>query len=151
MTLSIALVAVLGLVLGAGLFAFQRAKRLRVEVAGTSTRLNSLPVYHGVYVALWAALPALAFLTIWMPVQSGLVERTVLATPAGQALPSFEMQRDSILSEARDIATGARDAGFNPESAALAPLFAEATGRYAAMGGGIAIFLVIISAFLAMR
>jgi phosphate transport system permease protein len=151
MTLTIALVAVLGLVIGAGWFAFSRARRLRVESAGSSARLNSLPVYHGLYVALWAALPALLFLAIWAPVQSNMVDKAVLASPAGQALPQFEMQRDSILAEARDIASGAKDAGFNPESSELAPLFAQASGRYATIGGAIAIFLAIAGAFLSMR
>ena len=151
MTLSIALVAVLGLVLAAGWFAYSRAQRLRTGTAGTSARLNSLPAYHGSYVALWAALPALLFLAIWAPVQSGMVDTAVLSSPAGRALPPFEMQRDSILAEARDIASGAREAGFNPESSELAPLFAEASGRYAAIGGAIAIFLAIGGAFFAMR
>ncbi len=105
MTLTIALAAVLAVVIAAGIFAFGRAKRLRGAAAGSATRLNSLPVYHGFYVALWAALPALAFLTVWTPVQTGFVEQTVLASPAGQALPAFDMQRDSILGEARKIAT----------------------------------------------
>ncbi|MCY7339900.1 MAG: phosphate ABC transporter permease subunit PstC, partial [Sphingomonas bacterium] len=151
MTLSLALVAVVAIILAAGLFAFNRAKRLRGEAVGTARRLNSLPIYHAFYVGLWAALPALAFLMLWSPVQSRLVDQAVMATPAGQALPAFEMQRDTILAEARDMASGAIDAGFNPESAGLVPIYGEASARFAALGGGVAILLALGGAFLAMR
>ncbi len=151
MTLTIALVAVLATVIAAGVYAYRAASDLRRGAAGGATRLNSLPVYHASYVALWTALPALLFLAIWTPVQSRLVDQTVLATPAGQALPAFEMQRDTILSEARDLASGAISAGFNPESATLAPFYAEAGARFATIGGAVALALALAGAYLAMR
>jgi phosphate transport system permease protein len=110
-----------------------------------------LPNYHALYVGLWAALPALLFLAGWTPVQSGLVNQAVLASPAGQQLPDFDMARDTILAEARDIATGAQEAGFNPESTTLAPIYAEASAKYSAIGGGIAILIALAGGFLALR
>src|SRR5690349_37500 len=117
MSLLIALVAVLLLAAAGGLFARRRATALRTG----GLRLNSLPNYHALYVALWAAIPALLFLAVWTPVQTGLVNQAVLASPQGQALPAFDMQRQAILGEAREIAAGQREAGFNPESISLAP------------------------------
>ncbi|HVF37414.1 MAG TPA: phosphate ABC transporter permease family protein, partial [Sphingomicrobium sp.] len=117
MTLAIALVAILAIAVAAGLFARHRAKGLR----GGGARLHSLPNYHAFYVALWAAVPALLLLAIWAPVQSGLVDQAVLASPAGQQLPDFDLARDTILTEARQIASGEIEAGFNPESNAIAP------------------------------
>jgi phosphate transport system permease protein len=114
-------------------------------------RLNSLPAYHGFYVALWAAIPALAFIAAWGPIQNGLVEQTVLASPAGQALPDFDLARETILAEAQEIAAGDREAGFNPESSQLAPIYASAASRFASVGGGIAIVLALLGAFLSMR
>ena len=149
MSVTIALVAVLAIIVAAGGYAFAKAKRIRLAASSGAGRLNSLPVYHAFYVALWAALPALLFLAVWAPVQSGLVDRAVLATPAGRALPAFEMQRDTILAEARDLASGAITAGFNPESTALAPIYAEASTHYAAIGGAIAIVLALAGAGLA--
>jgi phosphate transport system permease protein len=93
MSLTIALVAVLVIAVTAGLFARHRASGLR----GGGARLNSLPNYHALYVGLWAALPALLALAIWAPVQGQLVDQAVLASPAGQKLPDFEMQRETIL------------------------------------------------------
>src|SRR5205085_5209580 len=114
-------------------------------------RLHSLPVYHGAYAALWCALPALLILAIWAPVQTRLVDQTVLSSPEGRALPDFDMERDAILSEAREIAAGEREAGFNPESSVLAPQFKAAQNRYAAFGGGLALAIGVIAAALALR
>ena len=147
MSLTLALVTILVIAVVAGLFARNRAKGLRSGGA----RLNSLPNYHAAFVALWALVPALLFLAIWTPVQSRLVSGAVMASPAAQSLPDFAMTRDTILAEARDIASGAIEAGFNPESTALAPVFAEAGARYAAIGGGIAIVLALVGGFFALR
>jgi phosphate transport system permease protein len=147
MTLSLALVAILVIAAAVGLFARNRVVGLR----GGGARLNSLPNYHGLYVAIWAAVPALLLLTLWSPVQTALVEQAVLASPAGQKLPDFDMARDTILTEAQGIAAGEIEAGFNPESTELAPLYAAASSRYAAIGGGIAIVIAMVGAFLSMR
>jgi len=147
MTLGLALAAVLAITVVAGLFARSRASGLR----GGSERLNSLPNYHGLYVALWAAIPALLFLAVWSPTQTMLVDNAVLASPAGQKLPGFDLARETILTEVREIATGEREAGFNPESTDLAPVYAEASVKYAAVGGGIGILISLVGAFLSMR
>ena len=146
MTLGIALVAVLLISAAAAWLGYSRAARLRA--AG---RLHSLPVYHGAFALLLAAIPALLFLAIWAPVQGRLVEQSVLSSPEGQALPAFDMQRESILVEAREIAAGEREAGFNAESSALAPRYAEARSRYAAVGGAIAILIALADAAFALR
>ena len=147
MTLGLALAAVLAITVVAGLFARSRASGLR----GGSERLNSLPNYHGLYVALWAAIPALLFLAVWSPTQTMLVDNAVLASPAGQKLPEFDLAREMILAEAREIATGEREAGFNPESTDLAPVYPEANVKYTAVGGGISILIALVGAFFAMR
>src|SRR5258705_13909294 len=114
MSLGLALLAILIVAFGAGWLGFRRARRLR-----TVGRLHSLPSYYGAYVALWAAIPALLLLAAWAPMQSRLVDQAVLASPEGLALPTVEMHRDSILSEAREVASGERAQGFNPESSTL--------------------------------
>lgn len=141
MTLGIALVAVLAIAVIAGLLGRSRAQGMRA-----GGRLNSLPNYHGLYCFLWAAAPALLFLALWAPVQGRLVEQAVLASPAGQQLPDFDMARDAITSEAYEIATGQRAAGFNPESTALAPVYTQYISRYAGIGGGFAILLALAGA-----
>jgi phosphate transport system permease protein len=146
MTLTLALVAVLLVAAAAAWLGYRRAAAMRGRA-----RLHSLPIYHAFYAAIWAALPALLFLAIWTPVQGGLIDQAVLASPEGKALPAFDMQRDAILSEAREIARGDREAGFNPESTSLAPRFSEAESRFATLGGGIALLIALAGAALALR
>jgi phosphate transport system permease protein len=130
----------------AGLFARNRASGLR-----GGSRLHSLPNYHGIYVALWTALPAMLLLALWAPVQTALTDQAVLASPAGQQLPAFEMVRDTILAEARDIARGDLAAGFNPESNALAPIYAAEASKYSLLGGGFAILIALVAGYFALR
>ncbi|WP_260482611.1 phosphate ABC transporter permease subunit PstC [Sphingomicrobium flavum] len=147
MSLTLFFVAILGVAVLAGLFARNRAKGLRRGGA----RLNSLPNYHAFYAFIWTAIPALLFLAIWAPVQSGLVEQAVLATPEGMALPDFDIQRNQILAEARDIATGAVEAGYNSQSSALAPIYGAALSRFSLIGGGIALLIALSGAFFSFK
>ena len=146
MSLGLALVAVLVIALTAGWLGYARARRLRA-----GGRLHSLPVYHGSYAALWAAIPALLILAAWAPVQHRLVNQAALSSPEGRALPAFEMQREAILAEAREIAHGDREQGFNAESSTLAPRIRAAEQSYAAIGGGVAILAALAAALLALR
>jgi phosphate transport system permease protein len=146
MTLGLALVAILIVALAVGWAGFARARRQR-----TVGRMHSLPVYHGAYAALWAMIPALLLLALWAPIQSRMVDSAVLASPEGRALPKFEMQRESILSEAREIASGERQQGFNPESSTLAPRIRAEEGRYSTIGGAVALLVALVAAGLAFR
>jgi phosphate transport system permease protein len=80
-----------------------------------------------------------------------MVDQAVLSSPEGRALPAFEMQRESILSEAREIAHGEREQGFNLESSTVAPVIRAAESRYALMGGGVALVVALVGAGLALR
>jgi phosphate transport system permease protein len=144
MSLGIAIAAIIMIAAAVGWLSYGRARRFR-----TASRLHSLPVYHGAYAALWAAIPALLLVAAWAPIQSRLVDQAVLSSPEGKALPSFQMQRESILSEARDIASGGREQGFNPESAALAPRIRSESSRFALMGGAAALALALAAGFVA--
>src|SRR5689334_6339753 len=146
MSLGIALVAILLIAAGAGWLGFSRARGLRA--AG---RLHSLPVYHGAYALLWAAIPALLILAVWAPVQSGLVRQSVLSSPEGRALPAFDMQRDAIVAEAADIAHGRLQQGYNAQSTTLAPRVRDAEQSYALIGGLAAIAAGLVAAGLALR
>ena len=117
--------------------AFARAARGGVA----SARPHSLPYYHGWYVALWAAIPALLFIAVWSPIADNLVMDAVMAHPASASLPPFEMQKAAILRDARDIAEGAKTASFYPEANQLAPVWAETQNRYRLIGGVVALLL----------
>jgi len=146
MSLGLALVAILLIALANGCYGFVRARRLR-----TATRMHSLPLYHGAYAALWAAIPALLIIALWAPIQSQLVDRAVLASPEGRALPAEPMQRESILSEAGDIASGRIEQGFNPESSTLAPRIRAEQSRFAIFGSTAAIAAALLAGAFALR
>jgi len=146
MSLVIALAAILVIAVVAWWLGYSRARGLR-----TATRLHSLPSYHGAYAALWTAIPALLLLAAWVPVQNRLVDQAVLASPEGKALPAFDMQRETILAEAREIANHQRDQGFNPQSTTLAPRIRAAETRFAMLGGGLALLVALAGAALALR
>ncbi|GAA4034513.1 phosphate ABC transporter permease subunit PstC [Sphingomonas rosea] len=125
-------------------FVVARGRAAALRTAGPGRRrLNSLPGYHGSYAFLWAIVPALIFLAVWTPIQSRLVEQSVIASPAGQTLPDFDLARDSILQEARAVATGASDLAFNPAANALVPVYQSALGKYGLIGGGFALLLAL--------
>jgi phosphate transport system permease protein len=124
------------LALGLGLTAWlaARARAWSFRRAEPGVRLAALPVYHGWYVALWVLVPALFVALVWSTVAPQLVIHSVLSDPAAASLPPFGMQRDSILSEARAVATGAAPAVFNPAARALIEPFRAAITRYEAIG-----------------
>ncbi len=130
------------LVFGLGLAAWAAARAKAAAFSGPGkARPHSLPGYHGWYVALWAAVPALLFLAVWGPVSSNLVMQAVMESPAAATLPPFQMQRQAIFTEARELAEGSREAAFNPQADALAPVYSEASSRYAVIGTVVALLL----------
>ena len=122
---------VLGLALVAWLTGRAKAMRLTTD---TDTRPHSRPQYHGWYVALWAALPALGFLALWAAISPGLVTVAVLSDPAASALPADAFIRSAILGEARGLASGTIGQGFNPASAALVEPYRAAMARFSSIG-----------------
>ncbi|MDP9085888.1 MAG: phosphate ABC transporter permease subunit PstC, partial [Pseudomonadota bacterium] len=149
MTLGLALIAVLLVAALAGAIAYRRAVALRT-LRDQGSRLNSLPIYHAFYAILSATLPALLVLAAWSPVQSRLVDRAVLSSPDGRLLPDSDIQRESILGEAQDIASGKIESGFNPQSTVLAPKFREAGSRYSTIGGALALLVALAGAGFAL-
>ena len=141
MSAGLASLVVLLIAAAVGWMAYRRAAQLRA-----GGRLHSLPIYHGVHSALWVLAPALLVLAAWAPMQSRLIDQAVLATPEGIALPAEDMQRRAILDEARQIARGEIEAGFNPESTTIAPRVKEAEGSYGSIGSIGAILVALGSA-----
>src|SRR5687768_2969133 len=80
--------------------------------------------------ARWLAVPVLLFVLAWSAIAPQLVAQSVLASPAAVDLPPFGLQRETILGEARNVATGAAPAVFNPAARGLVEPYREAIGRY---------------------
>ena len=138
--------ALIVLVLGLGVIAWIAARMRAATFPGggasvVSQRRHSLPMYHGWYVALWVVLPATLFLIVWGAVTPGLITDAVLGTPAAAKLPTFGMERMSILAEAQSLATGQASGAFNPLAQELAPTYAAEIGKYRLIGTALALVL----------
>jgi phosphate transport system permease protein len=80
--------ALLFLVAGLGLIGWltARARANRFDRGGAK-RLHSLPVQHGMYVAMWTMLPALLFVAVWSAVSPGWSRSGARAARRGAASP----------------------------------------------------------------
>ena len=116
---------------------------------GLASRPHSVKSYHGWYVALWAALPALLFFLLWQLVSPALVADAVLNSPAAASLPADAMERSAVLEEARALAAGEVSGAFNPLSNTLAPAFRDALGRYALLGTAATLLLALAGGLFA--
>ena len=132
-------ILILGLAAIAWLSARARATLLGKAAGRLAT--NSRPHYHGWYVALWTILPAALFLIVWQNVSPALVTNSVLTAPEAQSLPTDGFSRSTILSEARNIAAGRQQTGFNAQSQALVEPYRAATFRYEVIGAVLTIIL----------
>jgi phosphate transport system permease protein len=122
-----------------------RARASSFRRAAPERRLAALPTYHAWYVALWIGVPLGLFAIAWNALAPQLVLSSVLADPAASVLPPFGMQRETILAEARNVATGMAPAVFNPDARGLVEPFREAIGRYDTIGVGVALLIGFIA------
>src|SRR5688572_18659644 len=144
------------LALGLGLVGWlaARARAWSFRRAQPEGRLAALPSYHAWYVALWVVVPAAVFALIWNGVAPELIVQSVLADPAAADLPPFGMQRDTMLAEARAVATGDAPAVFNRAAADLVGPFRQAIGRFNAIGLAVTLLIAFAAgtyAFLRLK
>ena len=145
------LFVVAGLALIAWLSARARASHYRRI---SRARFSSLPSHFGWFVALWTLLPPIVFLAVWSLSAPALVTDAVLQAPAAAHLPPPGFERASILSEARNLAEGARFGAFHPLATALAPAYRTAQSRFDWIATAAALLLAFAGgalAFLRMR
>ena len=120
------IILALGLGLVGWLVARSRAWAFR---RGREGRLHSLPAYHGWFVAICVVVPALLFALVWSNIAPSLALGDALKTPVGTELPAFGLERDSIVAEARSLASGQTTAAFNPLAQKLAVPLGEARAK----------------------
>lgn len=137
MTSNIVLAAILALGL-VGWFAARSKARLLYTGRGS---LHSMPGYHGWYVALWLIVPALVAWLAWQAIMPGLVESAILAQPIAAKLPTIDMDRAAVLSEAWNLARDPSASAFNPLATEFAEPLRDLQFRYAVIGGVLALVL----------
>ncbi|MEJ5977860.1 phosphate ABC transporter permease subunit PstC [Novosphingobium sp. PS1R-30] len=137
MTSNIVLAAILALGI-VGWFAARSKARLLYTGRGS---LHSMPGYHGWYVALWLIVPALIAWAAWQAIMPGLVETAILAQPIAAKLPTIDMDRAAVLSEAWNLARDPGAAAFNPLATEFAEPLRDLQFRYSMIGGVLALVL----------
>lgn len=135
-------VILLGFMAAAYYFGTKRA----ISVAGgrlhTKT-LHSRPMYYGAYTALWAGIPALVLLLVWLAVRDTVITSLVVASlpEALQAQPASDL--GLIVNDIKNLVSGNFDrSDARPEILAAAEHFEalQATSRLA-----IAVLLICIA------
>ena len=137
------LTAVFLAVIGLGLVGWFAARgRARLLYTGRGS-MHSMPGYHGWHMALWIVVPALLALGAWSLAMPGLVEGSVLASPASAQLPPDEMSRAAILAEARTLAANPDTPAFNPLSTTLAEPMYAAQQRFSLIGALLVLVIAV--------
>jgi phosphate transport system permease protein len=137
MTVLLLAVAILGAI---GWFA-GRAKA-RALYAGKGS-LHSLPSYHGWHLALWILVPAIIGWLIWSSVSPAMIHNAIMADLAAASLPAMDMERDSIISEAYQLAADPNAVAFNPAATSLVEPIRAANTKFNLIGAA----LIAILAF----
>lgn len=112
------------LFLSSGSFWLGRRRSLRL-VDGETRRLHSLPVYYGLYVALWVGVPALLLIVLWFAAEDSVITSLILAdvpsTFLGGADGPDPARVSLVLNDIRNIVSGVLPSSRMPEiqSAAL--------------------------------
>ena len=123
------------LVIGLGLITWLAARGRAYGFSSASrVKLHSLPNYHGWYAALWVVIPASLFVVIWSSISPGLSIQAALSDPSVAALPLMDMERNAIVGEAYQIASGSGQAAFNPAASALVAPMKTAISYYGVIG-----------------
>lgn len=146
--------ALLLLVLGLALIAWFAGRARAAAFAADGARPHSRPGQHGWYVALWALLPALAFVALWTAIAPSLVTGAVLEAPAARGLSPVPMERAAVLAEVRGLAEGTLPAAFTPVAEQLRPFYEAASLRYGLIGAAVAAMIAFAGgalAFLRLR
>ncbi len=131
----------LALILAIAMFGMVGGRRRAHALAGSdASQLHSLPGYHGAYVALWVALPALAAFTVWMVAKGPIIEALVVANLSAETQALSANHLSLTLNDIHNIASG------DVASRTPTPEMAAAAARYRGLNAlsAYAMFAVVI-------
>jgi phosphate transport system permease protein len=98
---------ILAALLVLSLAGFFVGRRRAVATAGGALRtLHSLPSYHGLYIAVWAGIPALILFVVWIAAQNSVIEALVRFALPDQFRGLPPERTALLMADIRNIATG---------------------------------------------
>ncbi|MCB1909822.1 MAG: phosphate ABC transporter permease subunit PstC [Rhodocyclaceae bacterium] len=87
--------------------AYHFGRKRAFAVSGGRVRsLHSLPAYYGLYVALWAVIPALLVLGLWLGFEDGVITRLVVASMPPEFAGLEPSRLNLVLNDIRNLVVG---------------------------------------------
>ena len=126
-----------------------RQRAVSAAIAAGPRSFHSLPGYHGGYVALWCALPALTLLVLWQVLEPAWLRSSVLDSlpETMQALPDDQL--GLVYNDIRNIVEGnvTGEAPSSPEVAAAAERYSslKASSRKLAAAAVVVLGILVLA------
>ncbi|MCB1914734.1 MAG: phosphate ABC transporter permease subunit PstC [Rhodocyclaceae bacterium] len=94
-------------------------KRAFAVSGGRIRTLHSLPAYYGLYAALWAVIPALLVLALWLAFEDSVITRLVIASLPPETATLAPSRLNLVLNDIRNLVVG-NIVSSEPDAAILA-------------------------------
>ena len=123
-------------------FGFRMGRNRAVKASeGHLSKLHSLPIYHGLYVAIWCSIPSLLIIFIWIISEPLIVTTLVLSELPVELQNQSQAQLNLLMNDVRNIAAG--NIGISEAD----PAVIIAAERYSAVSrtSGTAQFILILN------
>lgn len=117
---------------------------VEAQPAGFPGGVHSLPVYHGLFVAASALLPALLLLALWGLFADAMVARQVIAGLPQALRPAPGPDEAAFLSDVRGLVRGDYAAAFHPVAEGAAQAWVTIEQRLRAIFGLAALLLAAV-------
>jgi len=130
--------------------AFFAARKANFAGVGTVEKTHSRPVYHGLNAAIWAGVPSLLIVLVWLFAQGAVIDRLVLST-IPSAVTATPTEQALMMSEVRQNAAGRtfKEPSAEVKTAAEAYKSLQQTANWAMMA--VAAAAAVAGAALALR
>ena len=143
---------ILLILVAVAILAFFAGRNRAYSLAGGDlSTLHSRPTYHGGYLAIYAAFPALILVFVWLAAAPGIENNFVADRFQTQMSDMTEPEKQAFIRDARSIASGVTYGTSTPDKEAAAELFQVLDGRSTTMLVGMVAALVIGGGLLAYR
>ncbi len=130
----------------------RRSRILAMRQEGGLASLHSLPNHYGYMAAVWAALPAILVLLLWMAFESSILHRLVIAQlPQNvQEMPADEL--GLYYNQIRGFASGAIDsAQLDRSQIEAAEYYSRVAASFSQLKAVIVVLVAVIGTLLALR
>ncbi|MGB5550445.1 MAG: phosphate ABC transporter permease family protein, partial [Thermoanaerobaculia bacterium] len=113
---------------------YQLGRRRALSMVAHPKELNSLPGYYGSWVLMWALLPALVLLGLWIASESAIIDKLVIPDLPTEIREMEPARLNLFLNDAKNLAIGnivSTDVDATLEAAAHHISSLERTSRFA--------------------